>query len=45
MASASMMTEAIKGLNVEEALYLVDLFSQMMQGRRGGLGTVSLGGY
>lgn len=32
MASASMMTEAIKGLDVQRALSLVDLFSSMMQG-------------
>ncbi|WP_033099552.1 MULTISPECIES: Fe-S cluster assembly sulfur transfer protein SufU [Thermoactinomyces] len=32
LASASMMTEAVKGLKVEEALELVDLFSKMMQG-------------
>lgn len=32
MASASMMTEAIKGLSLEEALRLADLFSAMMQG-------------
>ncbi|PTX64273.1 nitrogen fixation NifU-like protein [Melghirimyces profundicolus] len=32
LASASMMTEAVKGLEVDEALRLVDLFSRMMQG-------------
>ncbi len=32
LASASMMTESVKGLPVDEALHLVDLFSQMMQG-------------
>lgn len=32
LASASMMTEAVKGLKVDEALELVDLFSQMVQG-------------
>ncbi|PTM59786.1 Fe-S cluster assembly sulfur transfer protein SufU [Desmospora activa] len=32
LASASMMTEAVKGLKVEEALRFVDLFSNMMQG-------------
>jgi nitrogen fixation NifU-like protein len=32
LASASMMTESIKGKSVEQALHLVDLFSQMMQG-------------
>lgn len=32
IASASMMTQAIKGLEVEEALSLVHLFSQMVQG-------------
>ena len=31
-ASASMMTEAIKGLSIEEALRLSGLFSAMMQG-------------
>jgi nitrogen fixation NifU-like protein len=33
LASASMMTEAVKGLTVEDALELVQLFSNMMQGR------------
>jgi nitrogen fixation protein NifU and related proteins len=32
LASASMMTEAVKGLTVDQAFALVDLFSQMMQG-------------
>ncbi|MGA8942421.1 MAG: SUF system NifU family Fe-S cluster assembly protein [Thermoactinomyces sp.] len=32
MASASMMTEAVKGLTEEQALELADLFSRMMQG-------------
>ena len=32
MSSASMMTETIKGKNVEEALQLVDVFSKMMLG-------------
>ncbi|WP_054951340.1 Fe-S cluster assembly sulfur transfer protein SufU [Numidum massiliense] len=32
LASASMMTEAVKGMRVEEALHLSELFSQMMQG-------------
>ncbi|WP_142505617.1 Fe-S cluster assembly sulfur transfer protein SufU [Melghirimyces algeriensis] len=32
LASASMMTEAVKGLSVDEALLLVERFSQMMQG-------------
>lgn len=32
MASASMMTESVKGKTVEEALELADLFSQMMMG-------------
>lgn len=32
MASASMMTEAVKDLTLEEALHLVDLFSKMVQG-------------
>ncbi|MFC4076251.1 Fe-S cluster assembly sulfur transfer protein SufU [Salinithrix halophila] len=32
LASASMMTEAVKGLSVDQALQLVDLFSRMMQG-------------
>lgn len=30
LASASMMTEAVKGLSVDKALHLVDLFSKMM---------------
>ncbi|MFD1426878.1 nitrogen fixation NifU-like protein [Kroppenstedtia sanguinis] len=33
MASASMMTEAVKGLTLEEALHLADLFSGMVQGK------------
>ena len=33
LASASMMTEAVKGLKVEEALDLSRMFSQMMQGK------------
>lgn len=32
LASASMMTEAVKGLSVDQALHLVDLFSKMMLG-------------
>jgi nitrogen fixation protein NifU and related proteins len=32
LASASMMTEAVKGLTVDQALELVDLFSSMMKG-------------
>ncbi|MCH5585648.1 SUF system NifU family Fe-S cluster assembly protein [Shimazuella sp. AN120528] len=32
LASASMMTESVKGLTVDQALHLVDLFSRMMQG-------------
>lgn len=32
MASASMMTEAVEGLTLDEALHLVDLFSRMIQG-------------
>lgn len=32
LASASMMTEAVKGLKVEEAVRLSQLFSDMMQG-------------
>jgi nitrogen fixation NifU-like protein len=32
LASASMMTEAVRGLSVDQALELVDLFSKMMQG-------------
>src|SRR5687768_10158990 len=32
MASASMMTEAVHGLEVDRALQLVELFSQMVQG-------------
>lgn len=33
MASASMMTEAVQGLEADQALALVDLFSEMMQGK------------
>ncbi len=32
MASASMMTEAVKGQKVDEALRLADIFSRMMKG-------------
>lgn len=32
LASASMMTEAVKGLELQDALELVKLFSKMMQG-------------
>lgn len=32
MSSASMMTQAIKGATVQEALKLADLFSRMMKG-------------
>lgn len=32
LASASMMTEAVKGLHVDEAMKLSHTFSQMMQG-------------
>jgi nitrogen fixation NifU-like protein len=33
MSSASMMTQAIKGKKVEEALKLAEVFSNMMQGK------------
>ncbi|WP_426470431.1 Fe-S cluster assembly sulfur transfer protein SufU, partial [Salmonella enterica] len=33
MSSASMMTEAIKGKTIEEALKLSTIFSDMMQGK------------
>ncbi|MFE8696662.1 Fe-S cluster assembly sulfur transfer protein SufU [Cytobacillus sp. FJAT-53684] len=33
MSSASMMTQAIKGKNIEEALKLSEVFSQIMQGK------------
>lgn len=33
MSSASMMTQAIKGKNIEEALKLSQIFSDMMQGK------------
>ncbi|MDZ5472143.1 SUF system NifU family Fe-S cluster assembly protein [Bacillus sp. 31A1R] len=33
MSSASMMTQAVKGKNVEEALKLSKIFSEMMQGK------------
>ncbi|WP_028776765.1 Fe-S cluster assembly sulfur transfer protein SufU [Shimazuella kribbensis] len=32
LASASMMTESVKGLTIDQSLHLVDLFSRMMQG-------------
>jgi len=34
MSSASMMTEAVKGLPVDEALNLSHIFSKMMQGEK-----------
>ncbi|WP_216831003.1 Fe-S cluster assembly sulfur transfer protein SufU [Alkalihalobacterium elongatum] len=33
LASASMMTQAVKGLTVEEALKMSEIFSDMMQGK------------
>ncbi|WP_066291269.1 Fe-S cluster assembly sulfur transfer protein SufU [Bacillus sp. FJAT-29937] len=33
MSSASMMTQAIKGLNIEDALKLSEVFSHIMQGK------------
>lgn len=33
LSSASMMTEVVKGLSAEDALNLIDLFSNMMQGK------------
>ncbi len=33
MASASMMTEAVKGLSVEEAMFIANLFYDMMLGK------------
>jgi len=33
MSSASMMTQTIKGKNVEEAMKLASIFSDMMQGK------------
>ncbi|MFV8826577.1 Fe-S cluster assembly sulfur transfer protein SufU [Alkalihalobacterium sp. APHAB7] len=33
LASASMMTQAVKGLSVEEALKMSQIFSDMMQGK------------
>ena len=33
MSSASMMTQAIKGKTVDEALKLANIFSDMMQGK------------
>lgn len=33
MSSASMMTEAVKGCSVEQALHMATLFSDMMQGK------------
>jgi nitrogen fixation NifU-like protein len=43
LASASMMTEAIKGLAVEEALQLSQIFSEMMLGKEYDPGQFDLG--
>lgn len=43
LASASMMTEAIKGLPVQEALQLSNMFSDMMLGKEYDAGDVDLG--
>ncbi|WZY00596.1 Fe-S cluster assembly sulfur transfer protein SufU [Bacillus sp. FSL W7-1360] len=43
MASASMMTQAVKGLTVEDALKLSAFFSDMMQGKAGDAGGLDLG--
>src|SRR5690625_3404029 len=42
MASASMMTESVKGKTVEEALELADLFSQMMMGNEVDIGSFDM---
>ncbi|TLS38813.1 Fe-S cluster assembly sulfur transfer protein SufU [Pseudalkalibacillus caeni] len=43
MASASMMTQAVKGLEVEKAIELSKLFSDMMQGKEIDEGDFDLG--
>jgi nitrogen fixation protein NifU and related proteins len=43
LASASMMTQAVKGLTVDEALALSKLFSDMMQGKDYDEGKFDLG--
>ncbi len=43
MASASMMTQAIKGQKVEDALKMSELFSQMMMGEDIDPGSLELG--
>ncbi|GAB7387126.1 iron-sulfur cluster assembly scaffold protein SufU [Bacillaceae bacterium] len=43
LSSASMMTEAIKGLSIEEALELAAIFSEMIQGKKYDAGKFDLG--
>ncbi|UCZ52564.1 SUF system NifU family Fe-S cluster assembly protein [Bacillus shivajii] len=43
LSSASMMTQAVKGLSVEDALKLSEIFSKMMQGKDFDEGDFDLG--
>ncbi|MCT4782144.1 MAG: SUF system NifU family Fe-S cluster assembly protein [Exiguobacterium sp.] len=43
LASASMMTQIVKGKSVDEALQLADIFSQMVQGKDYDTETFDLG--
>lgn len=43
LSSASMMTEAIKGLPVQDALKLANVFSEMIQGKTYDAGDLDLG--
>lgn len=43
LSSASMMTEAIKGLSVEDALKMSQIFSEMIQGKEYDPGDLDLG--
>lgn len=43
MSSASMMTQIIKGKNIEDALKLAQIFSDMMQGKEYDEGDLDLG--
>lgn len=43
LASASMMTQIVKGKSVDEALQLTDIFSQMVQGKDYDTETFDLG--
>ena len=43
LASASMMTQIVKGKTVEEALQLANIFSEMVQGKEYDMDTFDLG--